>query len=239
MTSTFRVEELATATGLAVDTIRYYQTKGLIDPPAREGRTAVYNEAHRMRVETIRRLADAGFTLSQIKQLVEGTEDKLLTALAGESDQTLSLEQLATAAEVDPQVVHMAVAAGLLGPVGADADRFDADSVRLVRTARDLIQSQIPLNDLVNLATRHAANVEAVADEAIELFSRHIGSDTDDDLVDTYRRLMAQTTKLVADHFQRTLLERGRTRVDAEVDPQLATALMDPDSRLVVTCEWI
>ena len=115
MTSTFRVEELATATGLAVDTIRYYQTKGLIDPPTRQGRTVVYNGAHRQRVETIRRLADAGFTLSQIKQLVEGTEDKLLTALAGDTDQTLSLDQLAAAADVDPQVVHMAVAAGSTG----------------------------------------------------------------------------------------------------------------------------
>ncbi|NNC43770.1 MAG: MerR family transcriptional regulator, partial [Acidimicrobiia bacterium] len=46
MTSTFRVEELATATGLAVDTIRYYQSRGLLDPPTREGRTAVYNETH-------------------------------------------------------------------------------------------------------------------------------------------------------------------------------------------------
>jgi hypothetical protein len=133
----------------------------------------------------------------------------------------------------------MAVAAGLLVPVGVDGDRFDADAVRLVRTARDLIESQIPLGDLVSLATRHAANVEAVADEAIQLFSRHIGSDSDEDLVETYRRLMAQTTKLVADHFHRTLLDRGRAHVDADVDPQLATALMDPDSRLVVTCEWI
>ncbi len=245
MTSTFRVEELATATGLAVDTIRYYQTKGLLEPPGRVGRVAVYNEAHKTRVETIRQLAAAGFTLSQIKQLVEGAQDEILGALAG-SDQTLSLSELAVAAGVDPQVVTLAVQADLLIPARSTATgtagdgevRFARDAVRLVRTARDLIESGIPLTDLVHLATQHASNVEAVADQAINLFSRHIGSGDGDDLVATYRRLMAQTTKLVAQHFHNTLVERGRQHIDADVDPELAAALLDANTRLVVTCEW-
>ncbi len=249
MTSTFRVEELASATGLAVDTIRYYQTKGLIDPPQRQGRTAVYTDSHRLRVETIRQLAESGFTLSQIKQLVAGNENALLSALATQTDaDTLSLSDLASAAGVDPQVVTMAVAAGLLAPTISPStpspsaeQRFDRDAVRLVRTARDLIESGIPLTDLVDLATQHASNVAAVADQAIELFTRHVSSapgSGDGGLVDVYRRLMAQTTKLVADHFHRTLIDRARDHVDADVDPQLAAALLDPESRLVVTCEW-
>ncbi len=243
MTSTFRVEELATATGLAVDTIRYYQSRGLLEPPTREGRTAVYNEAHKARVDTIRQLADSGFTLQQIKQLVDGTQDQILGALS-ETGKTLTLDELAEAADVDPQVVTLAVAAGLLSPARAPGEgvegevRFARDAVRLVRTARDLIDSGIPLSDLVDLAAKHASNVEAVADQAIELFSKHIGSRAGEDLSATYRRLMAQTTKLVAEHFHKTLVERGRLHIEADVDSGLAAALLDEDARLVVTCEW-
>lgn len=234
----YRVEELAVATGVAVDTIRYYQTKGLLSPPERQGRKAIYSEAHRARVDMIRRLADEGFTLNQIKQLVDGTDDKLLSMLSTDQE-FLTIDELAAAAGVDPQVVTMAVAAELISPVGSN--RFEAEDVRLVRTARDLIESGIPIQDLVALATQHAANVEAVADQAIELFSRHIGDNSDEpgvDVVDTYRRLMAQTTKLVAEHFQRTLVERGRLHLDDEMDPDLAAALTDPDQRLIVSCEW-
>ncbi|NND14473.1 MAG: MerR family transcriptional regulator [Acidimicrobiia bacterium] len=243
MTSTFRVEELATATGLAVDTIRYYQSRGLLDPPTREGRTAVYNETHKERVDTILHLAESGFTLQQIKQVVDGTQDEILGALSG-TGRTLTLHELADAAEVDPQVVTLAVAAGLLSPArspneGADEEvRFARDAVRLVRTARDLIDSGIPLSDLVDLAAKHASNVEAVADQAIDLFSQHVGSRESEDLSATYRRLMAQTTKLVAEHFHKTLVERGRLHIDADVDPGLAAALLDENAQLVVTCEW-
>ncbi len=94
------------------------------------------------------------------------------------------------------------------------------------------------MSDLVDLAAKHASNVEAVADQAIELFSKHIGSRAGEDLSATYRRLMAQTTKLVAEHFHKTLVERGRLHIEADVDSGLAAALLDEDARLVVTCEW-
>ena len=34
----YRVEELAAVAGVSVELLRSYQTKGLVDPPRREGR---------------------------------------------------------------------------------------------------------------------------------------------------------------------------------------------------------
>ena len=42
----FRVEALASAAGVRVDTVRFYQTKGLIPKPMRRGRVAIYGETH-------------------------------------------------------------------------------------------------------------------------------------------------------------------------------------------------
>ena len=66
----FRVGELAEAAGVGVDTVRFYQARGLIEPPARRGRFAIYTGAHLERLRRIRSLLDAGFSLAQIRRLL-------------------------------------------------------------------------------------------------------------------------------------------------------------------------
>ena len=69
------VDALAAAAEVSVDTVRYYQHLGLLEPPQREGRRAVYGPSHLARMGEIRRLAAAGFTLGQIRQLAEPLPD--------------------------------------------------------------------------------------------------------------------------------------------------------------------
>ena len=70
-TESLRVEELAAQAGTSVDTIRYYQGMGLLPPSTKDGRTARYGAEHLSRLTTIRTLADDGFTLAQIKRLID------------------------------------------------------------------------------------------------------------------------------------------------------------------------
>ena len=70
----YRVEELAEASGVAVDTVRYYQRRKLLAPPLRDGRVAIYDKTHLERIREIRALAERGFTLAQIKDL-DGSGD--------------------------------------------------------------------------------------------------------------------------------------------------------------------
>ena len=79
-----RVEQLAARSDVAVDTIRYYQSKGLLDPPRREGRVAWYGDGHLERLTRIRSLQQRGFTLATIVRLVSGELDAADEALLGE-----------------------------------------------------------------------------------------------------------------------------------------------------------
>ena len=79
-----RVEQLSVRSGLSVDTIRYYQSKGLLDPPRREGRVAWYDQDHLDRLDRIRTLQQRGFTLATIVRLVSGDLDAADEALLGE-----------------------------------------------------------------------------------------------------------------------------------------------------------
>ena len=75
---------LAREGGVGVETIRYYQRRGLIDTPARPegpgsgGRIRRYGEADVRRLRFIRSAQNAGFTLEQIGELLalDATDDR-------------------------------------------------------------------------------------------------------------------------------------------------------------------
>ena len=238
-----RVEDVAVRTGVSVDTIRFYQTRGLLHAPARVGRTAVYDESHIARLDEIRTLAERGFTLRQITDLSSDAVTPLLQMLAeADGGLTLSRDEVAAAAGVHPQIVDLAVAAGLLVGIHTDTEtRFGADAVTMLQAAGQILEAGLPLDALVALATSHATSITGVVDAAIDLFADHVVPRHQGDpaaLTETFRHLLAQTTTLVARHFQRTLVARSVERL-AEAEPDVVAAIADahPD-QMVVTCEW-
>lgn len=63
---------LAAAAGVGVETVRYYQRRGLLPEPARPpGEVRRYGEEDVMRLRFIRSAQAAGFTLSEIGELLE------------------------------------------------------------------------------------------------------------------------------------------------------------------------
>jgi DNA-binding transcriptional MerR regulator len=70
----YTVEELARAVGMSTRNIRAHQTRGLLRPPVRAGRTAYYDGRHRRRLLTIRSLQEQGFNLVAIEAVFAGTD---------------------------------------------------------------------------------------------------------------------------------------------------------------------
>lgn len=73
-----RIGEVALATGLTQRTIRYYEEIGLLPPTTRtNGDYRLYSEADVKRLAEIVRLKSLlGFSLSDIKQIIEGEETR-------------------------------------------------------------------------------------------------------------------------------------------------------------------
>lgn len=65
------IARLARAAGLGVETVRYYQRRGLMPVP-RAGKTAYreYDQSHLRILQFIRSAQTAGFTLKEIKELL-------------------------------------------------------------------------------------------------------------------------------------------------------------------------
>lgn len=236
-----RVEELARATGVSVDTIRFYQKRRLLPPPRREGRVAWYGTAHAERIARIRDLQQRGLSLALIRRLLDGeldvTDVPLATAVADESgDELLTLSELAERAGVPHELLEAVAHAGLLVAQRHDGvDRYAARDVEVVRAGRQLLEVGLPLPDLLALARHQHETTRAIAEGAVAMFDRHVRqplrtADLDDDeraanLVEAFRTLLPTVTTLVAHHFRSVLLEVAQEHLERVGDDvELAAA---------------
>ncbi|MEJ2060620.1 MAG: MerR family DNA-binding protein [Gammaproteobacteria bacterium] len=68
---TFTIGELAKQGGVGIETVRYYERRGLIEPEARtESGYRLYRETSADRLRFIRRAQSLGFTLGEIADLL-------------------------------------------------------------------------------------------------------------------------------------------------------------------------
>jgi MerR family mercuric resistance operon transcriptional regulator len=72
------IGELAAAGGVGVETIRFYQRKGLLETPVRGDGIRHYGPGEVRRLRFIRQAQTAGFTLEEIRELLDldATEDR-------------------------------------------------------------------------------------------------------------------------------------------------------------------
>jgi DNA-binding transcriptional MerR regulator len=232
----YRVDELARKGGVSVDTVRFYQGRGLIEPPERDGRSAWYSDNHLDRLRHIRALKDQGFNLASIQRLLDGNivdaDRALAAAVAGGATETeaaglMTLEELAAATGVSPAVLAAIEREGLLAPRRVEGQAmYSATDAETVRAGIALLESGLPLSELLALARKHDAAMRTIADEAVEMFLRFVrdpiradaasGEEAAARLIDAFRNMLPATTKLVANHFERVLLEAARARAEEE-----------------------
>jgi MerR family mercuric resistance operon transcriptional regulator len=72
------IGKLAAAGGVGVETIRYYQRRGLLETPTRNREIRRYGSDDLRRLRFIKQAQSAGFTLEEIKELLDlnASEDR-------------------------------------------------------------------------------------------------------------------------------------------------------------------
>ena len=226
----YRIEDLARAAGVAVDTIRFYQGKRLLLPPRREGRVTWYSEEHLDRLRRIRDLQVRGFTLTVIRRFLEGelesSDEALVEAITHPATpETLSLDELAARSGVAAPLLRTLEQAGLLVPDVQGAEpRYPVEDLRAIAAGMQLIEAGVPLGALMELAREHNENVERVSRRAVELFDQHVRERilsegrapeaAEQELLLLFNRLLDASGTLVRHHFQRTLLRAAREHVE-------------------------
>lgn len=240
----YRVEQLAAVCEVSVDTVRYYQSRGLLQAPEREGRVAWYGSDHAERIAEIRSLQRKGLTLAAIRRVVTGElgpADADLAAavavargeagarnedLAGES---LTLDEFSAMSGVPASLIQAVEREGIrLGRPVDGEERYTAADIDIVRTALRLLEFGLPLPDLLGLARDADTAMRGLAGRAVDLFDEHVRKpirDTAGDaeqasaqMVQAFRELLPAVTTLVSHHFRRVLLEAAEEHIEEASD---------------------
>jgi DNA-binding transcriptional MerR regulator len=222
----YRVEQLAAACEVSVDTVRYYQSRGLLEPPAREGRVAWYGPEHIERIREVRGLQRKGLTLAAIKRVVEGDLGKpdadLAAAVAAARGDTveeelLGLDEFAQRSGVPASLIQAVEREGIRFGIEVDGvERYTTADTEMVRGALRLLEFGLPLGELLALARDTNEAMTALAARAVELFDEHVRKPIRDtaaseeaaaaQLVEAFDTLLPAVTNLGASHFRRVLL---------------------------------
>ncbi|MGW5342025.1 MerR family transcriptional regulator [Streptomyces sp. NPDC004050] len=228
----YRREELALAAGVKVRNLRYYQERGLLPPPRREGRIAWYSEDHLTRLRLISDLLGRGYTVNGIGELLHAWE------AGGGLSQLLGLERAMTRdwVQEDPVTMTLAELAELFGPaataedtrraarlgyVRIDGDRVTHRSRRLLEATLTLVRQGVPLTEILDAGDLVQTQAAALADRFVGLFRRHvIGPDglehlsaTQLDHISSAAALRPVAGEVVATEFARAMARRMEDEV--------------------------
>jgi len=242
----YRVEQLAASCEVSVDTVRYYQSMGLLPPPRRAGRVALYDRSHVERIRQIRALQRKGLTLAVIDRMMNGRLGKadadLAAAVAAaqgdDEDEFLTLEEVAERSGVPSALLRAIERAGLaLGRKIDGEERYSAADIEVVRQGLRLLEAGFPVADLLELGKSYDQAARVLATHAVEMFDVHVRepirtSDADDEakaerLVAAFRDLLPAVTALVTHHFRRVLLAAAEDHIERAGDEAARSALRE------------
>ena len=109
---TLTIGKLAAAAGVGVETVRFYQRRGLLPTPERAGTIRRYSSDDLRRLRFIRHAQAAGFTLEQIREL--------LALDAADDRERARILALARVAALDAQIGKLKAARDSLKRLAAD-----------------------------------------------------------------------------------------------------------------------
>jgi|BEDMetMinimDraft_2_1075160.scaffolds.fasta_scaffold01052_3 DNA-binding transcriptional MerR regulator len=214
----YLIEELAVHVGLPVDTIRFYQSNGLLHPPTRRGRRVIYDQTHVKKIEKIRDLQKKGFSLKLIRRVLNTTPPDL--AYFGFQEDNLiqlSLEDLSNKTGLDLDLLRQLENMGILIKRFNSPDKpYDNTACDMLTAATRIIQAGIPPSELLSLAKTYAENAKSTAMDATRLFNMFVRKpliesplseqEKSEKLIETLNILLDAATTLTSKYFQSCLI---------------------------------
>jgi len=98
----YRIDELARLAGTTTRNVRVYRDRGLLHPPLRVGRIALYNDTHLTRLRLVTSMLDRGYNIAHVHEMLSaweqgkdlgdvlGLESAIVGTWASEKPETMS-----------------------------------------------------------------------------------------------------------------------------------------------------
>jgi len=178
----YRIEDLARLAGTTTRNIRVYRDRGLLPPPLRVGRIALYNDTHLTRLRLITSMLDRGYNIAHVREMLSAWEQgKDLGDVLG-----LETAIVGTWATERPEAMPLAEAQRLLDDpcafdrlVGLQLIRVDGAQAtitrpKLIEAFNEIRGYGVGLDKLIDLHEQIVPEIDKVSDILVRAGAEHV-----------------------------------------------------------------
>jgi len=229
----YRIDDLARLAGTTTRNIRVYRDRGLLHPPLRVGRLALFNDTHLTRLRLITSMLDRGYNIAHVHEMLSAWEQGkdlgsvlgLESAIAG----TWAAEKPQTMTDADARRL-IADNAAFDRLVGSGLIRIEGDGEatvvrpKLIEAFNDIREYGVSIDKLIDIHERVLPLVDQISSILVQAGAEHV-----QDRIKPGVALPDDTE--VAELI--TMLVRFRTQAVAAVTATLASSIETTIEELV------
>ena len=224
----YTIDDLAAVTRVPSRTIRFYQSKGVIQKPQLRGRIAYYTEAHVERLKLVAELQDRGLQIKAIGDIVArldrgelalhewlGVEDQLKEPWAADLPKVCDTNELRSLAGDGPGRIAELIRAGLVERRG---EAFLIPSPALLQVAVRLEASGFGLDASVEAGGLMRRHLNKAVRELVDFFMKHaddvLNNDDGTSLIEMVRTLRPTAMEALRVIFAQEIEREIRQRIE-------------------------
>jgi DNA-binding transcriptional MerR regulator len=228
----YRIEDLARLAGTTTRNIRVYRDRGLLPPPLRVGRIALYNDTHLTRLRLITSMLDRGYNIAHVREMLSAWEEGkdlgdvlgLETAIVGtwttEKSKTMPLaeaQRLINDAKAFERLVQLQV-------IHLDDGQATITRPKLVEAFNEIRGYGMEMDKLIDLHEHIVPLIDQISEMLVRAGAEHVA-----DRIKPREALPPDTE--IAELI--TMLVRFRTQAVASVTATLASSIESTIESLV------
>ncbi|AAS04518.1 MerR family transcriptional regulator [Mycobacterium avium] len=178
----YRIDDLARLAGTTTRNICVYRDRGLLPPPLRVGRIALFNDTHLTRLRLITSMLDRGYTIAHVREMLSAWEQGknlgdvlgLETAIVGtwttEKPETMSLAE-AQRLVGDPRAFERLVA---LQVIRVDGSRATLTRPKLIEAFNEIRGYGVEFDKLIDLHEQIVPEIDKISDMLVRAGAEHV-----------------------------------------------------------------
>jgi DNA-binding transcriptional MerR regulator len=220
----YRIEDLARLAGTTTRNIRVYRDRGLLPPPMRVGRIALFNDTHLTRLRLITSMLDRGYNIAHVREMLSaweegkdlgdvlGLESAIVGTWTSEKPQTMPLaeaQRLINDAKAFDRLVGLQV-------IHVDEGQATITRPKLIEAFNEIRGYGLPLDKMIDLHENIVPLIDQISEMLVRTGAEHVR-----DSIKPREALPADTE--IAELI--TMLVRFRTQAVASVTATLASSI--------------
>ncbi|MGB6205965.1 MerR family transcriptional regulator [Mycobacterium sp.] len=220
----YRIDDLARLAGTTTRNVRVYRDRGLLPPPLRVGRIALFNDTHLTRLRLITSMLNRGYNIAHVREMLSaweegknlgdvlGLESAIVGTWTAEKSQTMPLpdaQRLVNDAKAFDRLVALQV-------IRVDGAQATITRPKLIDAFNEIRGYGISMDKLIDLHEHIVPLVDQISEMLVRAGAEHVA-----DRIKPGEALPADTE--IAELI--TMLVRFRSQAVASVTATLASSI--------------